>query len=153
MKISLSEAEKAKFRRWAKSMSKENKALCQKNIVRATEMIVRYAKMNAPVSSNKKKYQKTGGRLRSSIQSSYTNDRLGSQVTVNALYGPYMEFGTGKYVSVPNGYEDYAMQFKGLGIREVNIHAKPFLIRAYERANKALINEFKKQGFKDEGSE
>ena len=53
-------------------------------------------------------------------------------VVVNKKYAPYIEFGTGSTVSlddmlqlgIPSGY---AMQFKGKGIREVNLPARPFL--------------------------
>lgn len=34
-------------------------------------------------------------------------------VGAKASYAPYVEFGTGGKVSVPSGYADYAMQFKG----------------------------------------
>jgi HK97 gp10 family phage protein len=34
-------------------------------------------------------------------------------VGAKASYAPYIEFGTGGKVSVPSGYADYAMQFKG----------------------------------------
>jgi len=34
-------------------------------------------------------------------------------VGASASYAPYVEFGTGGKVSIPNGYQDYATQFKG----------------------------------------
>ena len=34
-------------------------------------------------------------------------------VGVNVPYAPYIEFGTGGKVSIPNGYQEYANQFKG----------------------------------------
>ncbi|MFN5251062.1 MAG: hypothetical protein ACK5DE_08430 [Bacteroidota bacterium] len=41
-------------------------------------------------------------------------------------YSPYVEFGTGGLVDVPKGLEQYAIQFKGKGIRQVNLPARPF---------------------------
>jgi HK97 gp10 family phage protein len=41
-------------------------------------------------------------------------------------YAPYQEFGTGGLVSIPEGLEEEAAQFKGAGIRKVNMKAQPF---------------------------
>lgn len=41
-------------------------------------------------------------------------------------YSPYVEFGTGGLVDVPKGLEQYAIQFKGKGIKQVNLPARPF---------------------------
>lgn len=64
------------------------------------------AKKNAPVNI---------GNLRNSIQlvASQENNVLTYTVGTNVSYAPYIEFGTGGKVSVPNGYADFAMQFKG----------------------------------------
>ena len=53
------------------------------------------------------------------------------EVKVGASYGPYVEYGTGTKVIVPNELKEYAMQFKGKGIRQVNLSARPFLYPAY----------------------
>ena len=47
-------------------------------------------------------------------------------------YAPYVEFGTGGTVNVPAGYEDFAIQFKGKGIRKINLKPRPYLIPAFE---------------------
>lgn len=59
-------------------------------------------------------------------------------------YAPYVEFGTGALVDVPEGLEDYAIQFKGTGKRQVNLPARPFLFPAYEEERKKLIDRLKK---------
>lgn len=46
-------------------------------------------------------------------------------------YAPYVEFGTGGLVDVPEGLEDYAIQFKGQGIRKINLTPRPFLFPAF----------------------
>lgn len=46
------------------------------------------------------------------------------------FYAPFVEFGTGSLVDVPEGLEDYAMQFKGAGIKEVNLPARPYLFNS-----------------------
>lgn len=40
-------------------------------------------------------------------------DPLNWEVVSAAEYSPYLEFGTGQYVSIPAGLEEYAAQFKG----------------------------------------
>jgi len=74
------------------------------------------------------------GTLRNSIQleSIFKDKRIIYTVGSHLKYAPYVEFGTGGLVSVPSGYEDFAMQFKGKGIRKVNLKARPFLIPAFE---------------------
>ena len=59
-------------------------------------------------------------------------------------YAPYMEFGTGGLVDVPEGLEDYAMKFKGAGIKQVNIFPRPFLIPAFKKHTAKMIEELKK---------
>lgn len=42
-------------------------------------------------------------------------DDLNYEYLSQAAHSPYMEFGTGKLVQVPAGYEDYALEFQGKG--------------------------------------
>jgi HK97 gp10 family phage protein len=74
------------------------------------------------------------GMLRNSIQleSIYKNKKIIYTVGSRLKYAPYVEFGTGGEVSVPAGYEDFAIQFKGKGIRKVNLRPRPYLIPAFE---------------------
>jgi len=72
--------------------------------------------------------------LRSSIQLKEINrgDKIMYTVGSRLKYAPYVEFGTGGEVSVPAGYEDFAMQFKGKGLRKINLRPRPYLIPAFE---------------------
>jgi HK97 gp10 family phage protein len=72
--------------------------------------------------------------LRSSIQLKEINrgDKIMYTVGSRLRYAPYVEFGTGGTVNVPAGYEDFAMQFKGKGIRKINLRPRPYLIPAFE---------------------
>jgi phage gpG-like protein len=65
------------------------------------------------------------GRLRGSITTS-RNAFLNWELVAHTNYAPYIEFGTGGLVDVPKGLEQYAIQFKGKGIRQVNLPARPF---------------------------
>ncbi len=81
--------------------------------------------------------------------SQYSSDKMSFDITVNAKYAPYIEFGTGKFVRVLSGYEECAMQFKGAGKRKVNRKAKPYLFATFERVKKALLQELNKMGFNE----
>ena len=71
----------------------------------STLKIERDAKRNAPVNF---------GTLRRSIHAESAISGLTGRVIVDASYAPYVEFGTGGKVSVPSGYEAFALQFKGV---------------------------------------
>ena len=74
------------------------------------------------------------GILRNSIQLKEINtgDKIMYTVGSRLKYAPYVEFGTGGTVNVPAGYEDFAIQFKGKGIRKINLRPRPYLIPAFE---------------------
>lgn len=74
------------------------------------------------------------GILRNSIQleSILKDKRIIYTVGSRLKYAPYVEFGTGGEVNVPAGYEDFAIQFKGKGIRKINLRPRPYLIPAFE---------------------
>lgn len=60
------------------------------------------------------------------------------EITFSAEYAPFVEFGTGGEVDVPSGWEDFAIQFKGKGVRTINAPARPFLIPAFKQGIKNL---------------
>jgi HK97 gp10 family phage protein len=83
------------------------------------------------------------GFLRNNIALNPIND-LTFEVEAKAKYSAYIEFGTGGQVSIPAGYEDLAMMFKGRGLRTINIRPQPFLIPSYEMEKPKLIQRLKK---------
>jgi HK97 gp10 family phage protein len=69
------------------------------------------------------------GALKNSIQSTpikVSKNQITGGVEVGAAYAPYVEFGTGTRVKVPSELSDFADEFKGDGIKEVNLPARPF---------------------------
>lgn len=64
---------------------------------------------------------------------------LDARIEAGVHYAPYVEFGTGGLVSVPAGLEDYAMRFKGKGVKEVNLPPRPFLFPSFEQERPKLI--------------
>lgn len=86
------------------------------------------------------------GFLRNSIylKEESKNKQLVFTVGAKAKYAPYIEFGTGGQVSVPAGYEDLAILFKGRNAATVNIRPQPFLIPSFEVEKPKLIERLKK---------
>lgn len=69
------------------------------------------------------------GALKNSIQSmpiKVSKNQITGGVEVGAAYAPYVEFGTGTRVKVPSELSDFAAQYKGDGVKEVNLPARPF---------------------------
>lgn len=115
--------------RYAKKVPEETKNA----IVSAGFAVEESAKRDAPVDL---------GALRASIKCRISDDGLVATITAgdpDAPYAPYVEFGTGGNVEIPKGWEDIAEQFKGKGVRQINIKAQPYLIGNFEKEEKALI--------------
>ena len=96
--------------------------------------ISRMAKQSAPVDS---------GTLKQSIKA----ERKGKTVEIiaGAHYAPYVEFGTGGSVDLDDMLQlgipaSYAAQFKGKGIRDVNLPARPFFFSSGRIGFKNLLN-------------
>ncbi len=82
------------------------------------------------------------GILKSSINGEV--DGLNGIVGTPVKYAPFMEFGTGGLVDVPEGLEYYAMKFKGAGIKQVNLFPRPFLMPAARKNITKMIEELQK---------
>lgn len=78
------------------------------------------------------------GGLRQSINTEYSSVQLEGKISANAPYAPYVEFGTGGMVEIPQGFEEMASAYKGNGKRQVNLPARPFLIPAAKEGAKKL---------------
>jgi len=82
------------------------------------------------------------GNLKQSIKA----ERKGktAEVVAGAKYAPYVEFGTGRSVDLTDMLElgiptSYAAQFKGKGIKNVNLPARPFFFNAARIGLKNLL--------------
>ena len=83
--------------------------------------------------------------LRRSIQVKPIKEETWSGYEIFSLlpYAPYVEFGTGTRVTIPTGYEEYAMQFKGQ--KEIaGMNAQPYLIPNFEMEKANLMANLKK---------
>ena len=84
------------------------------------------------------------GKLRQGIKAQpIAGKEMGYRVIAKEKYSAFMEFGTGGRVKVPTELKEVAIQFKGKGIREVNIQPRPFLYPAFVKHRKILIKDLK----------
>jgi phage gpG-like protein len=90
----------------------------------------------------KQAVRKDSGFLASRINAEKESTLI-SSVSAQSKYAAYVEFGTGTLVDVPAGLEDYAIQFKGRGIRQVNLPARPFLFNTAKRLMPKIIDKIK----------
>jgi phage gpG-like protein len=87
------------------------------------EKITNSARLRSPVDL---------GQLRQSIgNTEATVKQNTSFVFANAPYAAFQNFGTGGLIDIPKGFEELALQFKGKGIRQINIPATGFLTTPY----------------------
>lgn len=112
-----------------------------KDIEAVTEQVARNieknAKINAPANF---------GKLGQSIQAvKVDKDNWKIEAGgVLAPYAPFVEFGTGGLVEVPNELKEMAIKFKGKGIRKVNLRARPYLYPALLQGRNEYLDKLKK---------
>jgi len=87
--------------------------------------------------------QRFGGTLKQSIVAGASNNK--GFVKAKANYAPYVEFGTGRLVDLEDLTDlglpaSYAMQFKGKGVKEVNLPARPFFFSSMRVELKKLLD-------------
>ena len=119
-----------------KSISKEAELGVKSSVVRNTDQIYAEAVANVPV---------LDGYLRGSGNTSYSSNQLTGTVSFGgqaAPYAPYVEFGTGSGVVIPQGFNDFAMQFYVNG--KGTMKAQPYLIPAYLKYKKVFLNDLRK---------
>ncbi len=87
------------------------------------------------------KYQ--GGSLRQSITSE-PKDKLNYRIYTAESYAAYVEFGTGGLVDIPKGWESLAARFKGKGIKQINLPARPYMYPAFKQGSKQYIKDLDK---------
>ncbi len=135
-KISGTNALLKKFDKFGKDGEKEVEA----NTRFAANEIEAEAKRLAPVNKNPKV---TGGSLRQGIRAEEITKKSWT-VTAYEKYSAFMEFGTGGLVSIPKGWEAMAAQFRGKGIKKINLTPQPFLYPAFKKGGKIYRKDLKK---------
>ena len=109
----------------------------EKSIVKINEKtaqeIVLNAKIAAPVDF---------GKLRQGIGTD-SEGKLNQVVFAREKYSAFVEFGTGGLVSVPSELKEVAMQFKGKGIKKINMQPRPFLYPAFVKGRVQYLEDLK----------
>ena len=129
-KISCTNALLKKFDKFGKAGEKEVEALTRL----AANEIEAEAKRLAPVDL---------GKLRQGIRAEEITKKSWT-VTAYEKYSAFMEFGTGGLVSIPKGWEAMAAQFRGRGIKKINLTPQPFLYPAFKKGGKMYRKDLKK---------
>lgn len=133
-----------RFKAFTRGVSEQNRQECDQLIKQTAMTTQRRAMMFAPVNY---------GFLRRSV--GYKIDGMmsaliwagGAGSGINVKYAPYVEFGTGTRVSVPGDVKDYAIQFKGAGLRKVNNRAQPYFFPALRLSTKEMFAKLRQMGF------
>lgn len=84
------------------------------------------------------------GKLAQSIKSIDIGEiqwKVQANATGIAPYAPYVEFGTGGLVSVPPELKEIAIQFKGRGIKQINLPARPYLYPAFTSEREGYLKD------------
>lgn len=92
--------------------------------------------------------QESTGDLQRSISATAQNKKVVFEAGMK--YAPYVEFGTGRLVNLQHLEKlgipkSYAMKFKGRGIRQVNLPARPFFFTTLRRQMKRLLKSIDKK--------
>lgn len=85
------------------------------------------------------------GQLKNSIRIDFEDNGLTVVMVATAPYAAYQEFGTGGRVSIPKGMEEMARQFKGRGLRNVNLAPQPYMFPAWDRERKQFVIRLQKE--------
>ena len=85
------------------------------------------------------------GNLRKSIYSQQTKNPLVYEIGATEPYAPYVEFGTGGKVDVPNELVDLAIQYKRPNLQNISQEPQPYLYPAVKLARIEILERLKIQ--------
>jgi HK97 gp10 family phage protein len=112
-----------------------------KEVAEVTRMNALSIQRDATSNIKKVVNQRTGHLSRSMANEKLDEKGLTYSIYSFANYAAYVEFGTGRMVQVPPEMTEIAMMFKGRGIREVNLPARPFLYPALVKGRPRYIKD------------
>ena len=81
------------------------------------------------------------GDLAGSISYEKVDDTFNYKIFAREKYSAYMEFGTGGMVKVPSELKEIAIQFKGKGVKEINLPARPYLYPAFVKGRQQYLED------------
>lgn len=116
--------------------SKDLKEKVQEEIDDFGGRVIEKAKVRVPKDAG------AGGGISGAIyKQPYPN---GISIVAAKKYAAFVEFGTGALVKVPAGLEDYAIHFKGKGIKQVNLKPQPFFFNSFFEEKQSLLDNISK---------
>ena len=83
------------------------------------------------------------GKLRQGINSEKDKNTFNYKIFAREKYSAYMEFGTGGMVKVPSELKEIAIQFKGKGVKEINLQPRPYLYPAFVKGREQYLEDLK----------
>ena len=83
------------------------------------------------------------GKLRQGINSEKDKNTFNYKIFAREKYSAYMEFGTGGMVKVPNELKEVAIQFKGKGVKEINLQPRPYLYPSFVKGRQQYLEDLK----------
>tara|TARA_R110000744_G_scaffold53445_3_gene114138 strand:- start:1963 stop:2394 length:432 start_codon:yes stop_codon:yes gene_type:complete len=89
----------------------------------------------------RKKAPKDLGKLAQGISYEKVDDTFNYKIFAREKYSAYVEFGTGGMVKVPSELKELAIQFKGKGVKEVNLPARPYLYPAFVKGRVKFLDD------------
>lgn len=116
------------LRKKINNLERDSKKAINKGLQETARLILNSAMSRVPGSN---------GHLKSTLGQENLPDEMIAKVYASALYAAYVEFGTGAFVEVPLGLEEYAMEFfvsgKGHG------RPQPFLFNSMAEHKAKLV--------------
>jgi HK97 gp10 family phage protein len=133
MSVKINQSDLAKLKSKLNNLRAFDKKTLSNELGKTAFDIARKAKQAAPVDN---------GTLKQSIRTELKGKTV--EVIAGAHYAPYIEFGTGGQVKLDDMLElgipaSYAEQFKGRGLRNVNLPARPFFFSSARVGLKNLL--------------
>jgi HK97 gp10 family phage protein len=114
--------------RQLRNLERDSQKAINKGIQQTARLILAQALSNIPVDK---------GLLKASMGIENLPDEMLAKVYAAALYAPYQEFGAGAFTEVPQGFEEYAMEFYVDGTGKTQ--PQPFLFPALFANQEKLI--------------
>jgi HK97 gp10 family phage protein len=133
MSVKINQSDLAKLKSKLNNLRAFDKKTLSNELGKTAFDIARKAKQSAPVDN---------GTLKQSIRTELKGKTV--EVIAGAHYAPYIEFGTGGQVKLDDMLElgipaSYAEQFRGKGLKDVNLPARPFFFSSAREGLKNLL--------------
>ena len=115
-------------------------AKLSKEVHKKVGIVTKANAMEIAVDASQRAPKDLGG-LHKNISYEKDENTFNYKIFAREKYSAYMEFGTGGMVKVPNELKDLAIQFKGKGVKEINLPARPYLYPAFVKGRQKFLED------------